>query len=107
MAFTSTLVVLIIYHQLLTGSNSVELSWEYLTDGERLKTFQRGHENNEHYQRRINLQVHLVYQYLTNYSIKQILKAQSLRLISDNGCVSKPKLVNCRSNVRHKQLKAS
>lgn len=61
MALTLTLVVLIIYHELLTRSNSVELlSRKYLTDGERLKTFQQGNENNELYQRRINFQVHLV-----------------------------------------------
>lgn len=70
MALTSTLVVLIIYHELLTGSNSVELSSTYLTDGERLKTFQRGHENNEHYQRRINFQNSLKRQSFLNSVLK-------------------------------------
>ncbi|XP_026136705.1 cathepsin O [Carassius auratus] len=56
MAFILTLVALIIYHELLTGSNSVELTRKNLTDGERLKTFQRGHENIEHYQRRLHFQ---------------------------------------------------
>lgn len=86
MAFTLTLVVLIIY-ELLTESNSVELSRKYLMDGERLKAFQGVHENNEHYQRRINFQVHLVDKHKTtalNKDHNLITSADN-----DNGCVSK------------------
>ncbi|XP_016407928.1 cathepsin O [Sinocyclocheilus rhinocerous] len=71
MAFTLTLVVLTIYHELLTGSNSVELIRKNLTDGERLKTFQRGHENNEHYQRRIHFQNSLKRQAFLNSVLKR------------------------------------
>ncbi|XP_073676934.1 cathepsin O isoform X2 [Garra rufa] len=71
MAFTLTLVALIIYHELLTGSNSFELSRKYLRDGERLKTFQRVHENNEHYQRRINFQNSLKRQAFLNSALKK------------------------------------
>ncbi|XP_026120188.1 cathepsin O-like [Carassius auratus] len=69
MAFTLTLVILIIYHELLTGSNSVELlSRKYLTDGERLKTFQQGNENS---QRRINFQNSLKRQAFLNSALKK------------------------------------
>ncbi|XP_026109757.1 cathepsin O-like isoform X2 [Carassius auratus] len=69
MAFTLTLVILIIYHELLTGSNSVELlSRKYLTDGERLKTFQQGNENS---QRRINFQSSLKRQAFLNSAMKK------------------------------------
>uniref|UniRef100_A0A8C2GBR4 Cathepsin O n=1 Tax=Cyprinus carpio TaxID=7962 RepID=A0A8C2GBR4_CYPCA len=72
MALTLTLVVLIIYHELLTGSNSVELvRRKYLTDGERLKTFQQGNENNELYQRRINFQSSLKRQAHLNSALKK------------------------------------
>lgn len=60
MAFTLIFVISISYHELLTESMSVELSRKYLTDEERLMTFQQENENNELYQRRINFQVYLV-----------------------------------------------
>jgi len=60
MAFIFIFVVLIIYHELIKGSISVELSRKYLTDEERLLTFQQENENNELYQRLINFQVYLV-----------------------------------------------
>ncbi|XP_043113361.1 cathepsin O isoform X2 [Puntigrus tetrazona] len=71
MAFASTLVVLIICHELLAGSDGVELIRKYLTDGERLKTFQREHENIEHHRSRINFQNSLKRQVFLNQALKK------------------------------------
>lgn len=68
MAFTLIFVVLIIYHELLTGSISVELSRKY---EERLMTFQQENENNELYQRLINLQSSLKRQAFLNSQLKK------------------------------------
>ncbi|XP_067313531.1 cathepsin O [Pseudorasbora parva] len=70
MAFTLTLVVLVIYHELLTGSIGVGLSRKDMTDEERLinvnVTFQQVKENNELYQRLINFQSSLKRQAFLN-----------------------------------------
>ncbi|KAK7137936.1 hypothetical protein R3I94_013546 [Phoxinus phoxinus] len=71
MAFTLTFVVLIIYHELLTGSISVELNRKYLTDEDRLMTFQQVNENNELYQRLINFQSSLKRQAFLNSQLKK------------------------------------